>query len=80
MKSKAVLVLVTLLVSIPAIYGGHSSRDHEAEDEDSRLRTAMEAAEIVPDVVGQAPQHLIKVSNAILPRHREIGQNLPTGF
>lgn len=70
MKSKAAVVLVTLLLAITqAVYGDHPPPlgDHEVEDEASRVRTAMEAAEIVPDVVGQAPRHLIKVSKASSP-------------
>lgn len=59
------LVLVTLLaITATTIYADHRP-DHDqvgAENSTSRIRAAMESAEIVPDVVGKAPSQLIKVS------------------
>lgn len=60
------LVLVTLLAitATTTIYADHRP-DHDqvgAENSASRIRAAMESAEIVPDVVGKAPSQLIKVS------------------
>lgn len=63
------LVLVTLLaitnLSVTAHRPDHDQQQVVAVKEDdpnSRVRLAMESAEIVPDVVGKAPSQLIKVS------------------
>lgn len=59
------LVWVTLLLAITVSTSGHHEPGHDGpvtEETGSRTRTAMESAEIVPDVVGKAPSQLIKVS------------------
>lgn len=57
------LVLVTLSAIVTYCYGHHEpGHDEIPVDKGSRVRAAMETAEIVPDVVGKAPTQLIKVS------------------
>lgn len=66
------LVWVTLLAittwSVTAHRPDHDQQQQqqvvaaEEDDPNSRIRLAMESAEIVPDVVGKAPSQLIKVS------------------
>lgn len=76
MKSNAPLVWVTTVLAVTLTAGhllkpiyAHHQPDHNddlaaaaEEDPTSRIRAAMESAEIVPDVVGKAPTQLIKVS------------------
>lgn len=67
-------VVVALVAIISSVYGHHEQGHHDPapaplptnDDAESslasRVSTAMESAEIVPDVVGRAPRQLIQVS------------------
>lgn len=65
-----VLATAALVVLSNSVYGHHQPDHHDPVVEDdlvSRIRTAMESAEIVPDVVGKAPSQLIKVKYSSSP-------------
>lgn len=65
-----VLATAALVVLASSVYGHHQPDHHDpvvADDLVSRIRTAMESAEIVPDVVGKAPSQLIKVKYSSSP-------------
>ena len=65
-----VRLLAATLISATAVCGHHQEGHDPAvaatipadQDLASRIQSAMESAEIVPDVVGKAPSQLIKVS------------------
>lgn len=63
---KSLTLVLAALVVLTSVYGhhepGHDPVPKTTDDLVSRIRTAMESAEIVPDVVGKAPSQLIKVS------------------
>lgn len=64
-----VLATAALVVLASSVYGHHQPDHHDPVVEDdlvSRIRTAMESAEIVPDVVGKAPSQLIKVKYFVI--------------